>query len=438
MSRGLVALAIAIAVRGAHAAPPSPSPSAPPSPSPSPAELGWPAATTAVRVIRTSHVRAAPAADAAVLGKIVAGTRAAWTALVAGDRRCPAWVAIAPAGYLCADAVAPTTEAPAGVAQPPLAPGALLPGAYFDVAIDDTPAYRSEAAIERDDPPALLSTHVMVRGSGEVEVGGLDYVRTNKGLVPASELRPLAPSAFVGLDLRAQPAPWPLAFVAPDHPAVVRAAPARDAAVLDQRPARSVVWIKQRAGDWIEIAGGAWVRARELRPVIAAPPPAGLAADAPWIDIDLEHQTLVAYHGARPVYVTLVSTGRKAGTTPVGVYRVVAKAATTGMAAEADERNQYDVGEVPWALRWKRGLYLHAAYWHDRFGDPKSHGCVNLAPRDARALFDWATPTLPPGWSELEVPLDQALVVRIRDAAHPDPPWFDYATERPAKKPRRR
>ena len=172
--------------------------------------------------------------------------------------------------------------------------------------------------------------------------------------------------------------------------------------------------------------------------MIAAPPPAGLAADAPWIDIDLEHQTLVAYQGARPVYVTLVSTGRKAGTTPVGVYRVVAKAATTGMAAEADERNQYDVGEVPWALRWKRGLYLHAAYWHDRFGDKKSHGCVNLAPRDARALYEWATPALPPGWSEVEVPLDQALVVRIRDAAHPDPPWFDYAREqRPTKRRRR-
>ena len=47
-------------------------------------------------------------------------------------------------------------------------------------------------------------------------------------------------------------------------------------------------------------------------------------------------------------------------------------------------------------------------------------------------------PALPPGWSEVEVPLDQALVVRIRDAAHPDPPWFDYATERPAKKARRK
>ncbi|MBL8620871.1 MAG: L,D-transpeptidase [Myxococcales bacterium] len=444
MNRAPLALTLTLAVSTARAAAPPTTtapaaPAAPAAPTPTtPTTLGWPADTTTVSVTRTSHVRAAPDAKAAPLGKIVAGTRVAWTALVAGDRRCPVWVAIAPAGYLCADVLAPTTEPPGGVVQPPLAPGALLPGDYFDVVADDTPAYRDARALERDDPPALLSTHVMVRGRGEVEIGGMDYVQTNKGLVPASELRPLAPSAFVGLDLRAQPAPWPMAFVAPDHPAVVRAAPAADAAVLDQRPARAVVWMKQRAGDWIEIAAGAWVRARELRPVIAAPPPAGLAADAPWIDIDLDHQTLVAYQGGRPVYVTLVSTGRKAGTTPVGVYRVVAKAATTGMAAEADERNQYDVGEVPWALRWKRGLYLHAAYWHDRFGDRKSHGCVNLAPRDARALYEWATPTLPPGWSEVEVPLDQALVVRIRDAAHPDPPWFDYATERPKKARRKR
>ena len=108
------------------------------------------------------------------------------------------------------------------------------------------------------------------------------------------------------------------------------------------------------------------------------------------------------------------------------------------MAAEADEAKLYDVSAVPWAMRFKAGLYLHAAYWHDAFGVRRSHGCVNLSPRDARALYEWATPALPPGWSEVEVPLDQALVVRIRDAAHPDPPWFDYATERPAKKARRK
>jgi hypothetical protein len=397
---------------------------------PTAASLGWPAETTAVEVTTTAHVRAAPSPRAAALGKIVAGTRVAWTAIVAGDRRCPTWVAIAPRGYLCARDVTPTAAPPEGVAQPVLAPGAILPGAYFDVALDGTPAYPSAAAIRDDAPREALSTHVMVRSRGEVEIDGVDYQRTNKGLVPSAELRPLSPSRFVGLDLRATLAPWPMAFVAPDHPAVVRAAPAADAAVLEQLAPRSVVWVRAIAGAWIEIRKDAWVRARELRRVTVAPPPAGMAADAPWIDLDLDEQTLVAYRGATPVYVTLVSTGRRRTTTPVGVYRIFAKAATTGMAAEADERAQYDVGEVPWALRWKRGLYLHAAYWHDRFGDPKSHGCVNLAPRDARALYDWVTPVAPAGWSEVEIELTDAVVLRVRDAKHPDPPWFDYARER--------
>ena len=148
----------------------------------------------------------------------------AWTAIVAGDRRCPTWVAIVPRGYLCARDVTPTAAPPEGVAQPVLAPGAILPGAYFDVALDGTPAYPSAAAIRDDAPREALSTHVMVRSRGEVEIDGVDYQRTNKGLVPSAELRPLSPSRFVGLDLRATLAPWPMAFVAPDHPAVVRAA----------------------------------------------------------------------------------------------------------------------------------------------------------------------------------------------------------------------
>ncbi|MBK9031608.1 MAG: L,D-transpeptidase [Myxococcales bacterium] len=403
---------------------------------PTPTSLGWPDDTTALEVTTTSHVVAAPARDAAVLGKIVAGTRVAWTALVEGDRRCRTWVAIAPAGYLCAQALAPRAAPPGGVPQPAVAPGALVPGVYFDVVADDTPAYRDPAAV-RADEPTLLSSHVMVRSLGEVEVDGLDYQRTNKGLVPSSELRPLAPSRFAGLDLRTTLAPWPLAFVGPEHPAVVRATPAASAVEVGRRDPREVVWVRSVRGDWVELGDRAWVRARELRLVTVMPRPAGLAADAPWIDVDLDQQTLVAYQGATPVYVTLVSTGRRARTTPVGVYRIVAKAATTGMAAEADEAQQYDVGEVPWALRWKRGLYLHAAYWHDRFGDRKSHGCVNLAPRDARALYAWVGPAMPDGWSEAEVAVDDAVVLRVRDAAHPDPPWFDYAREQPKKRRRK-
>lgn len=400
--------------------------------------LGWPADTAVVELRATRHVRAAPSSKAPVLGKIVGGTRAALRGLAAGDRRCPVWAELAPRGFVCATDVTPTAAPAAGAAQPVIAAGALLPGAYFDVVADDTPAYRDARAVRDGEPTELLSTHVMVRGGGEVEIDGMDYQQTHRGLVPVSELRPLDASSWVGLDLRRRPAPWPLAFVAPGHPAVVRAAPARDAPVVGQRAAREVVWVRSERPGWVELGLDAWVRADDVRVVRLAPPPSGLAADAAWIDVDLDAQTLVAYQGSTPIYVTLVSTGRRRGTTPPGVYRVVAKAALTRMTAEAHERNQYDVGAVPWALRFRRGLFLHAAYWHDQFGDRRSHGCINLAPRDARALYDWVSPA-PDGWSELEIDPGDAVVVRVRDAAHADPPWYDYAVEsRPVRRGRRR
>jgi hypothetical protein len=46
-------------------------------------------------------------------------------------------------------------------------------------------------------------------------------------------------------------------------------------------------------------------------------------------------------------------------------------------------------------MYFNKDVGLHAAYWHDRFGYPSSHGCVNLSPLDARWLFDWTTPQLP-------------------------------------------
>jgi hypothetical protein len=60
-------------------------------------------------------------------------------------------------------------------------------------------------------------------------------------------------------------------------------------------------------------------------------------------------------------------------------------------------------------------LALHGAYWHDRFGTRRSHGCVNLAPRDARWLFNWAPPGLPPGWSAVFPTREEpGLQVRVR------------------------
>jgi lipoprotein-anchoring transpeptidase ErfK/SrfK len=60
--------------------------------------------------------------------------------------------------------------------------------------------------------------------------------------------------------------------------------------------------------------------------------------------------------------------------------------------------DEFDLRDVPYVQYFKDGYALHAAYWHDGFGTPHSHGCVNLAPLDARFLFAWTEPPVPMAW----------------------------------------
>jgi hypothetical protein len=58
----------------------------------------------------------------------------------------------------------------------------------------------------------------------------------------------------------------------------------------------------------------------------------------------------------------------------------------------------YSIEDVPWVQYFQGSYALHGAFWHDNFGYVRSHGCVNLAPEDARTLFSWTEPKLPEGW----------------------------------------
>ncbi len=409
----------------------------PPAPAATPAltaaELGWPADTASVEIVDTVHVRRAPSTESPPAGKIVKGTRARWRQVIAVDDPCRRWVELEPEGWLCADQVRPRAAPPAAVVQPPVAGRALVPGVYYDVRGSGARAYASVAGIRAGVAKQELGTLVMVRSRGVVDVDGASYQATNKGYIATSDLRPLSPSPWIGLDLRAIGAPrLPFGFVHTGKRGVamkVRAAPDRAARVVGTRAARSVVGLGAERDGYVEIEPGVWGLAADVRRVSLAPAPVGVGAGQPWIDVDLDQQVLVAYRGATPEFVTLVSSGWRAGTTPIGTYRVRSMAATTRMAAEATERDQYDVGEVPWAIRFRKGLFLHAAYWHDSFGAKHSHGCVNLAPRDARFVYEWLA-AVPDGWSELELDGGRGVVVRIRDADHPDPPVYDYADER--------
>lgn len=170
----------------------------------------------------------------------------------------------------------------------------------------------------------------------------------------------------------------------------------------------------------------AWMRARDLaRPRLAAPPPE-IAGDGPagaerWIDVDLASQTLVAYAGARPVFATIVSTGRgprgSEFATRTGTFRVWVKVFTTKMdnLDKEDVDRHYAIEDVPWVQFFDKAIALHGAFWHRDFGHVHSHGCVNLAPLDARWLFAFTAPHLPAGWTAaLPTKIERGTVVRVR------------------------
>jgi lipoprotein-anchoring transpeptidase ErfK/SrfK len=123
-----------------------------------------------------------------------------------------------------------------------------------------------------------------------------------------------------------------------------------------------------------------------------------------------------------------VSTGGRKNPTPPATYRVRAKAATTAMAGDPRVPNRYEVSAVPWAVRFADGFFIHGVYWHDGFGGPRSHGCVNVSPKDAAFIFDWVRPAVPEGWSEVEV-YDGGVIVRVHDHQNVDPKPFDYSRE---------
>jgi hypothetical protein len=90
------------------------------------------------------------------------------------------------------------------------------------------------------------------------------------------------------------------------------------------------------------------------------------------------------------------------------------------------------VATVPWTQFYspERSLALHTAYWHDQFGVRRSRGCLNLAPRDARWLYFWSDPQVPPGWtSAIGVAEAPGSVVRVRTKEDPDPPVRGYAKQ---------
>jgi lipoprotein-anchoring transpeptidase ErfK/SrfK len=122
-------------------------------------------------------------------------------------------------------------------------------------------------------------------------------------------------------------------------------------------------------------------------PALADDPSAPLVSyGARWIDVNLSQQRVYAYEGDTVVNSFVVSTGTWQTPTVVGTFQIWIKLRSTTMAGPG-----YYLTNVPYTMYFYKGYGLHGTYWHNNFGTPMSHGCVNLRTSDAEWLYNFAS-----------------------------------------------
>ncbi|NJN56364.1 MAG: L,D-transpeptidase [Leptolyngbyaceae cyanobacterium SL_5_9] len=104
-----------------------------------------------------------------------------------------------------------------------------------------------------------------------------------------------------------------------------------------------------------------------------------------WIQIDLSTQRLTAWEGNTPVRAMVISTGKDETPTLTGTFEIQSMHRVARMRGE-----DYDIPDVPFVMYYSGNYGIHGAYWHNQFGVPMSHGCVNVAVDHAEWLFGWA------------------------------------------------
>ncbi|GAC1394702.1 MAG: hypothetical protein NVSMB47_04030 [Polyangiales bacterium] len=226
-------------------------------------------------------------------------------------------------------------------------------------------------------------------------------------LLPHDRLRPVRPSTFHGIAF-AEGEGLPVAFTRPRHHiSKVKLEGGATEGPLPPRTALPLTGQTRRfsGADYYETKDGWWVKGED---VIRVDAPKSLPAFAKkgekWIDVSIAHQSLVAFEGDKAVYATLVSTGRDGLGDPEstkatirGVYRIGTKHVSVTM--DSDEvGEEFSLRDVPYVQYFETGYAIHGAYWHDGFGEPRSHGCINLAELDAQFLFGWTGPEVPEAW----------------------------------------
>jgi hypothetical protein len=140
---------------------------------------------------------------------------------------------------------------------------------------------------------------------------------------------------------------------------------------------------------WNLIGPGEWIDSRQIARVdISATPPPGVTSSR-WIQVNLAEQTVSVYENNQLIFATMASTGVQGFWTRPGLFQIQKKLTETTMSNSVPD-DFYYLEDVPWTMYFDEDRAFHGAYWHNQFGYPHSHGCVNLSVGDAHWLYNWA------------------------------------------------
>jgi lipoprotein-anchoring transpeptidase ErfK/SrfK len=170
--------------------------------------------------------------------------------------------------------------------------------------------------------------------------------------------------------------------------------------------------VNERYGSYGDVF---WATGEAFRPItVEEVSPINPDAQNKKIVVDVNHQTLVCYEGNQEVYYCQVSTGAlydRNGTrveewaTPPGPHPISRKLVSIHMAGGGLDTG-WDTPGIGWTSLFSEGAAIHSTFWHNAFGTPKSHGCVNCKPEDSKWIFRWTMPivTYEPGDITVQMP----------------------------------
>jgi hypothetical protein len=243
---------------------------------------------------------------------------------------------------------------------------------------------------------------------------------TDPSLVPLDRLEPVVASRFHGIALDGIDLPVAFVMQRGAYAYLAEAGkPLRPGRKLEFREAVPLSGRTRSDGGvhWVETRSGEWLRDERLTRVeMPAALPDAARRGKSWIWVSIGKQALVAFQGTKPVYVTLVSTGidgmgdpETTRSTIRGQFLIHTKHVSVTMSSD-EAGGEFELKDIPYVQYFKDNYAIHAAFWHDGFGAPRSHGCINLAPMDARWLFHWSDPPVPAAWHGAFSLLDGTLV----------------------------